>query len=281
MKKRLRAPVPALCLTAVLLILSSFARAELRCPELDAALSMLEKGNPFLERYDEVTGADISARYEYGCPYLFAGSSVKDIGTVTRAWDSSIYYKEGEWYPAGLDCVGFTRWVFSESGRGLHPAISSLLGKSGEKYAVDTRGLGPDRLFEVLEPGDLLAVRHASGGYHILMYAGTLRMFGFTAEEAGKKLEDKLDLPLLIHCSANRDYSGRYLLWVRENARRANTTDGGVMVSIFGCLASDRDGELYNLDRSVLPYYDLSGYHLTVCSLGEGDASRWIRWRKE
>ena len=95
MKKRLRAPVPALCLTAVLLILSSFARAELRCPELDAALSMLEKGNPFLERYDEVTGADISARYEYGCPYLFAGSSVKDIGTVTRAWDSSIYYKEG------------------------------------------------------------------------------------------------------------------------------------------------------------------------------------------
>lgn len=279
MKKTNRSLIRALCLTAVLLALSSFARAEIRCPELDAALSMLEKGNPLLDRYAALTGADISARYENGCPYLFGGSSVKEIGSVVRAWDSSVYYKVGEWYPAGLDCVGFTRWVFSESGRGIHPAISSLLGRNGEKYAVDTQGRGPDRLFEVLEPGDLLAVRHASGGYHILMYAGTLRMFGFTAEDAGKKLENKLDIPLLIHCSANRDYSGRYLLWVRENARRANTTDGGVMVSLFGCDSSDCDGEMYNLDRSVLPYYDLWGYHLTVCSLDEGDASRWIRWK--
>ena len=279
MKKTLPNLLRVLYLAAVLLLLSSLALAELRCPELDAALSMLEEGNPFLEKYNAVTGADISARYVNGCPYLFGGTSIKEIGTVTRAWDSSVYYKEGEWYPAGLDCVGFTRWVFAESGRKAHPAISSLLRKSGENYMIDTGVLKPDRLFEVLEPGDLLAVRHASGGYHIMMYAGTLRLFGFTAEEVGKALEDKLDLPLLIHCSSNRDYSSRYLLWVRENARRANTTDGGVMISIFGCNPSDCDGEMYNLDQSVLPYYDLQGYHLTVCSLEEGDASRWIRWK--
>ena len=279
MKKTLFHSVRALCLAAALLILSSPALADIRCPELDAALSMLEEGNPILEKYNSRTGAEISARYENGCPYLFAGTNVQEIGTVVRAWDSSVYYKEGEWYPAGLDCVGFTRWVYAESGRKAHPAISTLLGRRGEEYMIDTADLGADRLWEVLEPGDLLAVRHSSGGFHILMYAGTLRMFGFTAEEAGEKLGDKLDLPLLIHCSANRDYSGRYLLWVRENTRRANTTDGGVMVSLFGCDPSDCDGEMYNLDRSVLPYYDLQGYHLTICSLDEGDNSRWIRWR--
>ena len=30
--------------------------------ELNAAFSMLEEGNPFLARYNEITGADIQAR---------------------------------------------------------------------------------------------------------------------------------------------------------------------------------------------------------------------------
>ena len=40
---------------------------------LDAAFSMLEKGNPFLDAYNEITGAGVEARFELGLPYFFGG----------------------------------------------------------------------------------------------------------------------------------------------------------------------------------------------------------------
>ena len=98
----------ALCLAAVIILPYSAFAVE-RSPELDAALSMLEEGNPFITAYNEQTGADISARFPDGCPYFFGGKDVSLIGKSRKAWESSTYYKEGEWYPAGLDCVGFTR----------------------------------------------------------------------------------------------------------------------------------------------------------------------------
>ena len=38
-------------------------------PVLDAALSLLEEGNPFLIRYNIITGSAVQARMPYGVPY--------------------------------------------------------------------------------------------------------------------------------------------------------------------------------------------------------------------
>ena len=265
---------------AALTLLSSPAGAVTRCPELDAALVMLEEGNPILEAYNAQTGAGLSPVAPNGCPYFFGGKDATLVGRTQKAWESSTYYKEGQWYPGGLDCVGFTRYVFSASGHSEHPAISAMVGERGRPYQVPmSEGQPAALLSEVLRTGDLLALRHASGGYHVLMYIGTLRSFGFTEDTVGTKLADKLDYPLLIHCSSNRDYSERYTYWIRENARWANTTDGGVMVSVFGCSEEGCDGVMNNLDRSSFSYFNLKGYHLTVYTLEEGDQSRWIRWK--
>ncbi len=267
------------CLAAIFAVLFSCAFALTRCPELDAALSMLEEGNPFPAAYNALTGAQVIPADPKGCPYFFGGSNASLIGRTVQSWASSTYYKEGQWYPGGLDCVGFTRWVFSQSGREAHPAISSMLAKRCKPYEVPmSKGQPAALLQEVLEVGDLLAIKHAGGGYHVVMYIGTLRGFGFTGQDAGEALAPALDYPLVIHCSSNRDYSQRYALWIRENGLAANTTDGGVMVSLFG-FPGEGGGEMHNLDKSVLPYYDFYGYHLTVCTLKEGDISRWIRWR--
>ena len=56
-----------LVLLAVMMLVPGFCRAD-RYRVLDAALSMLEEGNPFLVHYNEDTGADIKARYPLGCP---------------------------------------------------------------------------------------------------------------------------------------------------------------------------------------------------------------------
>ena len=59
-------------LTAAAFWLPHAARAD-RYRVLDAALSMLEEGNPFLVHYNEDTGAEIEARFPLGCPYFWGG----------------------------------------------------------------------------------------------------------------------------------------------------------------------------------------------------------------
>ncbi len=270
----------SVCLAAALMLFASCASAASRCPELDAAFSMLEEGNPILESYNTLTGAQIVPRTPNGCPYFFGGSNVDVVGKTMKAWVSSTYYKEGQWYPGGLDCVGFTRWVLSESGRTQHPSLSALMGERGKPFQIPmTDGQPVLILPEFLKIGDLLVIRHQSGGYHVLMYIGTLRGFGFTETGVSPALQSRLDYPLVIHCSSNRDYSERYMLWVRQNANWANTTDGGVMVSLLGCTDEGCNGVMNNLDKTSLAYFDLDGYHLTVYTPEEGEQTRWIRWR--
>ena len=51
-------------------------------PLLNAAFSMLEADNPILERYNEITGADVRARYELGLPYFFGGKKADLLMTI-------------------------------------------------------------------------------------------------------------------------------------------------------------------------------------------------------
>ena len=74
-------------MTAFLLMLLMLggvnAQAEVERSELlDTAFSMLEKDNAFLLRYNELTGANVEARFEYGLPYFFGGKHDQEIDCV-------------------------------------------------------------------------------------------------------------------------------------------------------------------------------------------------------
>ena len=82
-----------------------------------------------------------------------------------------------------------------------------------------------------MKPGDLVAVKH--GTFHIMMYLGTLRQFGWTEKNAGEALP-LLDAPLVIHCGGSPFYYERYQKYIEEQGYR-NTLppDGGVTVSVI------------------------------------------------
>ncbi len=246
-------------------------------PYLDASLSMLESGNPFLEAYNRLNGKNIQARFPLGCPYFFGGNDYEIIGRTRKAWQDSIYYKNGTWYPAGFDCSGFTKWVVQEVGYAAHPSLSALLNSSSE--VPGTQGADPQTLPGLLKVGDLLVIQHSNYGYHVMMYIGTLLDYGFHPEWLPDALKDKAGHPLVIHCSSNYDYSIRYEQWCRQNANWATTTDGGVMVSLLNCSTEGCDGVLNNLDHTSLPYFTLEGYHLTVSTTHATDRTKWVRYR--
>ena len=78
-------------LTAAAFWLPSAARAD-RYRVLDAALSMLEEGNPFLARYNAENHADIQARFPLGCPYFWGGRRVNRILQKANPEQNSDYY---------------------------------------------------------------------------------------------------------------------------------------------------------------------------------------------
>ena len=80
----------ALLASVLLLMLPSFGYAD-HSRFLDAALSMLEEGNPFLVRYNEDTDAGIEARFPLGCPYFWGGRrAARILETASPAPVSSL-----------------------------------------------------------------------------------------------------------------------------------------------------------------------------------------------
>ena len=83
-------------------------------------------------------------------------------------------------------------------------------------------------LAQHLEIGDLLAAK--KGSRHIMMFIGTLRQFGFTAETA-PELADYLDYTLVIHSGPNPDYGARMQQFLDAPGRAAHL---GVQQFQFG-----------------------------------------------
>ena len=165
-----------LMLTMALSILPAQAEVE-RSKLLDAAFSMLEEGNDFVRRYNEMTGAEVTATFVDGCPYFFGGKA-DDETTLTRLfsraplyskreiWEQTRFYDKGSYYLYGLDCSGFTQWVYAEAGLPKHDSLSNMIlqyGKYGKNHVYSHRkGKGMpsyDKLAENLQGGDLLVAR--------------------------------------------------------------------------------------------------------------------------
>jgi hypothetical protein len=268
---------------AIIVCASSMALVQ-KCPELDYALSCLEKGNPFLERYNKITGSEIEPLMELGVPYFWGGRDINQLGHVRSSWQDSKYYKIGSYYMYGFDCAGFTQWVLKSAGRGKHPPISEMLSNT---YLMKDKYLNFDdcsyqELEQHLKIGDLLAASYA-GGRHVMMYIGTLRDFGYIKSTVPKALSPYLRWPLIMHSSSNAFYYAPYKKHIENTYKitKVIPPDGGCMVSLLGVPVSEATSRAKRYDIDSYSYYfNLGGYALTIYDMDNTLSHRWIRWEK-
>ena len=286
---------------AALLLLCLFpgpGRAEEEAPDLTAAaFELLEEGNPFVRRYEKLTGKEITPLFPWGVPYYFGGlSGSKGNGWFYMAYPDyfikmcehgSGYFRVGERYFYGLDCIGFTRHVYKACGLPAHPSLADIMTQWEQKqyHVYDSRkgheAPPYDQLKDTLRAGDLLVVKHEeSRSRHVMMYIGTLRSFGYTAEEE-PALASWLDWPLVIHCGLSPFYGERFRKLIDEypdKYGKATTTDGGVAVSLPGPEPGDapEHGHVQNTDYAWFTMND-GGYQLTVINLTDVKYYAWYR----
>ena len=246
MKKLL---VYLMMIATVLSLFSFSAQAEVQQdPLLDAAFSLIEEGNIFLERYNAITGANVEAKFELGVPYMFGGKgddlflSQYPLYAKRKAWETTKFYRKGSVYIYGLDCSGYTQWIYAQCGKPAHDSLSNMILKweyerNGQHLYNHRKGneMPPyNELKDHLIVGDLLVGKN--GARHIMMYIGTLADYGFTAEEV-PELADYLDYPLVIHSGPSPVYGERFEQFIAEHPDyygNCKTTNGGVQVSILG-----------------------------------------------
>lgn len=263
-----------------------------RSPYLDAAFTMLEKDNIFLRRYNERTGAGAEAWFELGVPYFFGGQDVRHVlakhpeYTVMRCGQKTLYYVKDQVYIYGFDCTGLIQWVYREAGTPINGRVLSLT----EQQFHDEHHLycsGHDRPMpqdwaetaRTLLPGDLFIVRHP--GTHVMMYIGTLRQYGFTAEEF-PALADWLDLPLVIQSGTNPYFGERFQRFLDTTPNNkyygAQTTDGGVCVALVGVPKEMAERHAV-VQKQEQWWFDVDGGKtaLTVFDLDSVDSYCWYR----
>ncbi len=288
----------ALLLAMLTLIPAGFAEVQ-RDKLLDTALTMLEEGNIFVERYNALTGAEVKAVFPYGCPYFFGGKHDDYINGEMRVfsrapeyakrdcWESTNFYRKGAYYLYGFDCSGFTQWVYAEVGYPEHDKLDQMIlqySKYGKKNHVyshrkDKQMPSYPEVSENLIVGDLLVGK--KGARHVLMFIGTLRDFGFTAEEL-PEMADYLDYPLVIHDGPSPMYDDRMQQFLDENAddpyyKNVLVPDGGVAVSIIGVPKDKLPGYMKEYQHEYYYYEMPDGYLLTLWDLEACTSFCWFR----
>ncbi len=257
---------------------------------LDSAFSLLEKGNPFLDRYNQLTGAGVEVIFEQGSPYFFGGKSISRIFkylpdySIRDCWEDSRFFKQGKFYIFGFDCAGYTQWIFSENGLEPHDGLRALLNeatKYDQNHIFSHReGKQPPpygQLKPYLQVGDLLVTKH--GSRHVMMYIGTLSDYGYTAEQV-PLLADYLDYPLVIHSGPHPDAGQRFQKVIDDNPEkygRCLTTDGCVNVSIIG-VPFEAAPFTDTVQKNEYHWFELeNGYKLTIRNYDDATAFVWYR----
>ena len=296
-KAAARAAAALLAVLALFAAASGRGLAETEPSDLiEAAFELLEEGNPFTARYEQLTGKKIEPLFRWGVPYYYGGlTGARGSGYfylnypdyhVHVCENGSSWFQVGKRYFYGLDCAGFTRHVLKACGKTAHPGLSDMLAGWFSFHVYDSREgheAPPwDRLKDTLQVGDLLVIRHGggSGGRHIMMYIGTLTDFGYTAEEE-PGLAPWLEYPLVIHCGLSPLYGERFQKLIDEYPEKygnCTTTDGGVAVSLLGPEPEDapEHGHVQNTDYDWFVMND-GGYQLTVVSLSDVKEYCWYR----
>lgn len=214
---------------------------------LDEAFMMLEKGNIFVRRYNEITGAEIDPWFELGVPYFFGGGTTGPSLLIAypdyrliNSWQNGGGFKKENIYLLGLDCRGFINYIYDKLGyEHLAPLQDIFLKAEHRNYFLYSHREGmhlPNDWEEVtrnLQIGDLLVAANSSR--HVMMFIGTLADYGFTAEEE-PALADYLHYPLVIHSSPNPQLRQRFINLIDTTPKYRGCTypNGGVAVSILG-----------------------------------------------
>jgi len=296
-----------LLMAALLLCLfeaSAFALVE-EHPALNAAFSMLEEGNIFLRRYNELTGADVKPVFENGMPYYFGGQDSIPILqnapmytkiTVGADTGGTKFFRVGKTFIRGFDCSGFTKWICRQSGLNEfgdkgHPGLQSMIlddvyKENNHIFSGGTKAIklknkpmpAYDKLKDTLIIGDMLVSN--DGSRHIMMYIGTLRDYGFTAEEV-PELADYLDYPLVIHDGPSPVAGERFQKFIDNNSyySNCNTTNGCVNVSIVGDLSKVAPNHIRQLQKKDYDFFwiDDGKCPLTVRDLTKATSFCWFR----
>lgn len=292
MKHLIRTGMLLLC---ALLLSAHSASAQLEAsPFIEAAFGMLEETNPFIPRYEQITGGKVEVLFPLGVPYMFAGKAGEIFWAfypeyrAVAATQSSDYFRKESFYICGLDCSGFTNYINRKCKRQPHEPLNTMMlnwehRKFHHLYNQTPEQAPPpyNELKDTLVPGDFLLIHHTGAKYrHIMMYIGTLRDFGYTAESE-PELSEYLDYPLVIHCGNSPVYGARFQQFIDshpEQYGRCITTDGGVQISIVGV-----PPELAPVHEHVqLTDYDYfvmndGGYVLTVISMEDLGSFCWYR----
>ena len=241
---------------------------------LNIAFSLLEKDNPILYAYNTACGGNAVSTLEYGAPYLFAGSNISSLLKPRFASQNSHYYSTAKKYLGGFDCIGYIRYVHNSAGMKRLPAISAM--KDEQDSLISVKNVPYDQWYTVLKVGDCIPIHHQGGGYHIMMYVGTLRDFGFTAEFLGE-LAPYIDYPLAIHCGMNNFHTRWYTTYIAERGLDVTPPDGGVMISIIGVptSAAPYTETMWKgtSNQATFYWFDLAGYNLHVYTL-----DKWQKW---
>ncbi len=234
---------------------------------LNIAFSMLEATNPILLAYNQDMGGSAVARFQYGCPYLWAGFSESSLLRARHPSSSSNYYFVEQLYLGGFDCIGFTRWVHSQAGMKKLPAISDSQ-KAPKSSLINVKNLPYDQWQDAMQVGDVLNLHYKGGGYHTGIYIGTLRDFGFDESEVGE-LAPYMEYPLMIHCGMNNFHTAWYTQYLKDKGLTSVTPpDGGVTISILGVPYKDCPNTETmwqgTRNKKTFWWFDLQGYNLTV-----------------
>lgn len=246
---------------------------------LNVAFTMLEESNPVLNAYNNNCGGTAVARFKYGCPYLFAGMNASSLLKPRFCSQNSNYYSTEKRYLGGFDCIGFARWVHNQVGMKKLPAISDTQ-KAPKSRLVNVKNIPSAQWADKMEVGDCINMAYKGGGYHVMIYVGTLRDFGFTQESVGAELAPYLDNPLVIHCGMNNFHTAWYTEYIaaQSGMSSVNPPDGGVTISILGipydeCPSTET---MWKGTKNVKTFYwfDLQGYNLTVLNPDVG--TRWF-----
>ena len=241
---------------------------------LEAALTLLEEGNPFLERYNLLNGTALKPRLPFGVPYLYGGRAASHVFAkapgeyvVQKAWiDSPIWYRRDTFYLYGFDCVGLVQWAWETDRKTKFPPLDALLADVSRHVYDSQRFPLPDweETARHLAPGDLF-VRRGEGN-HTGFYLGTLCDFGYTAQEI-PELAPYLHYPLVLHTTNNASIAARFQ-WLIDHGipkyRLAAVTDGGVMVSLLGPDPSEAPGHVVAQKQDTWYFTLPDGTWLTV-----------------
>lgn len=242
-------------------------------PVLDSAFEMLEEGNLFLRRYNELTGQTVVPRHQYGAPYLIGGDTERYLWAQRPAARSDSFFIEGQLYLGGFDSIGFTRWAYGQNGW-RHPRGIRGITDMGRPIAgrIPLQHLPFDQWRTALPIGALFAVSEGAA-HHIMLYIGTLENYGFTEDSLPPDMRPYLHYPLFIQCGKSPAAVRRGAAYIEALARAwpIRNTNGGVCVAMAG-VPQQAAPVIGQAGGQAVRGFRLMGQEVTVVTLSEAAA---------